>query len=235
MAGESRDGIRVPAPPTIFLIDNSPLHRRRAPTLRPATPLRMWIVTALFKPLAYVSVPYLILKYATETNPTARYCFRVVVYYSALGFCSVWGMIVAVGMSLAGHRLDINWVVARSFYTLAGKMLDIKFIVEGEEHLDVKPAVLVGNHQSGLDILFLGRYAQVLVTIASILTREIDSPPLSCSLPLRGLPRHPGFSRSTRPSWPKKSWRGLRYWVDILRHRVRSLSTEEITRQLCNR
>jgi len=66
-------------------------------------------------------------------------------------------MIVAVGMSLAGHRFDINWVVARSFYTLAGKLLDIKFVVEGEEHLDTKPAVLVGNHQSGLDILLLGR------------------------------------------------------------------------------
>jgi lysophosphatidate acyltransferase len=127
----------------------------------------MWIVTALFKPLAYVSVPYLILKYATDTNPTARYYFRVVVYYSALGFCSVWGMIVAAGMSLAGHRFDINWVVARSFYTLAGKLLDIKFVVEGEEHLDTKPAVLVGNHQSGLDILFLGRYVPFPIALPS--------------------------------------------------------------------
>lgn len=122
----------------------------------------MWIVSALFKPFAYVSVPYLILKYATEGNPTARYYFRVVVYYSTLGFCSVWGMMVAIGMSLAGQRLDINWVVARSFYTLAGKLLDIKFVVEGEEHLDTKPAVLVGNHQSGLDILFLGRYVSLI-------------------------------------------------------------------------
>jgi lysophosphatidate acyltransferase len=133
-----------------------PLRRRQR--RRPSDPLRMWIVTALFKPLAYVSVPYLILKYATDTNPIARYCFRVVVYYSALGLCSVWGMIVAAGMSLAGHRFDINWVVARSFYTLAGKLLDIRFVVEGEEHLDTKPAVLVANHQSGLDILLLGRY-----------------------------------------------------------------------------
>ena len=83
-------------------------------------------------------------------------------------------MIVAVGMSLAGHRFDINWVVARSFYTLAGKLLDIKFVVEGEEHLDTKPAVLVGNHQSGLDILLLGRYAHSITTIAPIPTREID-------------------------------------------------------------
>lgn len=117
----------------------------------------MWIITALLKPLAYVSVPYLILRHITDSNPVARYYFRVVVYYSTLGLCSIWGMVVAVGMSLAGRRLDINWVVARSFATLAGKLLDIKFEVEGEEHLDTKPSVLVGNHQSTLDILFLGR------------------------------------------------------------------------------
>lgn len=134
----------------------------------------MWIVTALFKPLAYVSVPYILLKYATENNPVARYYFRVVVYYSALGLCSVWGMMVAIGMSLVGQRFDINWVVARSFYTLAGKLLDIKFVVEGEEHLDTKPAILVGNHQSGLDILFLGRYVQPTSAIAAIRTCEID-------------------------------------------------------------
>ena len=83
----------------------------------------MWIIIAIFKPLAYISVPYLILKYATNTNQTARCYLRVVVYYSALGFCSTWGMIVAAGMTLAGHRFDIHWVVARSFYTLTGKPL----------------------------------------------------------------------------------------------------------------
>ena len=179
-AGENQGRICALAR-TLPLIDNSPLPldddgRKLA---RPTRLFRMWIVTALFKPLAYVSVPYLILKYATESNPTARYYFRVVVYYSARGFCSIWGMIVAVGMTLAGHRLDINWVVARSFYTLAGKLLDIKFVVEGEEHLDTKPAVLVGNHQSALDIIFLGRY---VLAIAPVPTREID-----CSFPSIGV------------------------------------------------
>jgi len=66
-------------------------------------------------------------------------------------------MIVAVGMSLAGRRFDINWVVARSFYFLGSRLLDIKFVVEGEEHLETRPAILVGNHQSVLDILYIGR------------------------------------------------------------------------------
>lgn len=198
----------------------------------------MWIITALFKPLAYVSVPYLILKYATDTNPIARYYFRVVVYYSALGFCSVWGMIVAAGMSLAGHRFDINWVVARSFYTLAGKLLDIKFVVEGEEHLDTKPAILVGNHQSVLDILFLGRYVPVSIAIAPISTRETDPSSLFVSVARAGLagsPRPLGSSRSMRLSWPRRSLCGLRCWEDTFRHRARSSSTGETTQQPSNR
>ena len=69
-------------------------------------------------------------------------------------------MIVAVGMSLAGRRFDINWVVARSFYFLASRLLDIKFVVEGGEHLETRPAILVGNHQSVLDILYLGRFVR---------------------------------------------------------------------------
>jgi len=117
----------------------------------------MSFVTVLLKPLAYVSVPIFILRSIAQSSPFARYYIRVILYYSTLGLVSAWGVIVAVGMSLAGRRFDINWVVARSFYLLASKIIDIRFVVEGEEHLDIKPAILVGNHQSVVDILYLGR------------------------------------------------------------------------------
>lgn len=117
----------------------------------------MSFLTVLLRPLAYVSVPVFILRSIAQSSPFARYYIRVVLYYSTLGLVSVWGVIVAIGMSLAGRRFDINWVVARSFYLLASKIVDIKFVVEGEEHLDIKPAILVGNHQSVVDILYLGR------------------------------------------------------------------------------
>jgi len=67
------------------------------------------------------------------------------------------GIVVAAAMSLVGRRYDVNWVIARSFYTLAGNVLDIRVEVEGEEHLLTKPAILLSNHQSMLDILFVGR------------------------------------------------------------------------------
>jgi len=67
------------------------------------------------------------------------------------------GIVVAATMSLVGRRYDVNWVIARSFYALAGNVLDIRVEVEGEEHLSTKPAILLSNHQSMLDILFVGR------------------------------------------------------------------------------
>jgi len=196
----------------------------------------MWILTALFKPLAYVSVPYILLKYATENNPVARFYFRVVVYYSALGLCSVWGMVVAVGMSLVGQRFDINWVVARSFYTLAGKLLDIKFVVEGEEHLDTKPAILVGNHQSGLDILFLGRYVQPSPPSehVKLICCPYSFPLTYCVVGRAESPCYAGYSPSMRLSWPRRSLCGLRYWEDTLWHRVRFSWTGETMPQPYN-
>lgn len=60
-------------------------------------------------------------------------------------------------MTVTDRRFDINYVVARSFYFIGRKALGISFIVEGEHHLTGGPAVLIGNHQSMLDILYLGR------------------------------------------------------------------------------
>jgi len=56
-----------------------------------------------------------------------------------------------------GQGVNVNYVTARSFYYLASKAVDITVEVEGEEYLDSRPAVLVGNHQSMVDILVLGR------------------------------------------------------------------------------
>lgn len=65
--------------------------------------------------------------------------------------------ILAAGMSVVGKRFDVNFVVARVFYAVAGNALDLTIEVEGEENLDKTPAVLMMNHQSMLDILVVGR------------------------------------------------------------------------------
>lgn len=117
-------------------------------------------VFSVIKPLAYLSLPVFALHTLSNASPVARYYVRLGLYLSTLGLCSMWGIFVALGMNLIGETYNVNYVVARSFYAIASRALGIKVVVEGEEYLDTRPAVLVGNHQSMLDILYLARYAR---------------------------------------------------------------------------
>ena len=113
---------------------------------------------SLVKPLAYLSLPVFLLRTASNASPLARYYVRLGIYLSTIGAVSLWGVFVSIGMTLAGRRYDINWVIARSFYILSSRFLGITVEVEGEEYLSTRPAVLIMNHQSMLDILVVGRY-----------------------------------------------------------------------------
>ena len=73
---------------------------------------------------------------------------------ATVGSCSI---VIAASMSLIGRPTDVNNVVAWIFYILAGRALDIKVEVEGEENMNTRPAVFMVNHQSILDVLVIGR------------------------------------------------------------------------------
>lgn len=122
-----------------------------------AIPTPSMFLTSLFKPVAYISLPVFIVRWITQQSPLARFWVRVAMYYTALSLTCVWGVLVSIPMSLAGEKLNVNYIVARSFAAFAGRLMEISFEVEGEEYLETRPAILVGNHQSGLDVLFLGR------------------------------------------------------------------------------
>lgn len=123
---------------------------------RPSLPMS-FSIAALLRPFAYLSLPVVALRYAASRSPTLRYYLRLLLYVSTMGLCSIWGVILSITLSIAGNRFNINYYTARSFYYLASRVMDIRFKVQGEEHLDTRPAVIVGNHQSMLDILYLGR------------------------------------------------------------------------------
>jgi len=90
--------------------------------------------------------------------PALEFYMNSFIYVSSLGLLSVWGLILSVVMSPIGQGPNINYLTARSFYYFTSPLLGIRFKVEGEEYLrDTHPAVLVGNHQSMVDILYLGR------------------------------------------------------------------------------
>lgn len=113
----------------------------------------------LLRPVAYASLPLIALQY----SPHGRYYTRNVIYVGALGFVATLSAFLAAGLSLANRRFDVNYVVARTFYAVAGTLVGWRVEVEGEEWLEDtkdgggRPAVLMCNHQSMIDILPLAR------------------------------------------------------------------------------
>ncbi|KAJ1916227.1 1-acylglycerol-3-phosphate O-acyltransferase [Mycoemilia scoparia] len=69
------------------------------------------------------------------------------------------GIAVCPYLWLNGRRADTNWVVARTFAFLTQTFVGVEVIVEQDDYVKNlnKPAVLVGNHQSTLDLCWLGR------------------------------------------------------------------------------
>ncbi|CAD6912197.1 unnamed protein product [Tilletia laevis] len=120
----------------------------------------------------------LLLALLAPRSRKARFYLNVALYTCGLGACSVWGVVVSVVMSLIpGQRLNINKVIARSFYYLTGSLTGIRFVVEGEENFEkARPAVLVGNHQSSIDILYLGRIFPAFAAIMA--KKELKYAPL---------------------------------------------------------
>ncbi|CAO1630531.1 unnamed protein product [Sympodiomycopsis kandeliae] len=118
-----------------------------------------------------VAVAVAALLIASPRSQRARMYLNVALYVSSLGVCSVFGVITSIIMNLIpGQKLNINYVVARTFYYLAGTLCGWRFTVEGEENFaKARPAVLVGNHQTSVDILYLGR---IFPKFASIMAKQ---------------------------------------------------------------
>lgn len=176
----------------------------------------MSVLASIIKPLVYVSLPVFALKTFADSNPFARYYVRVGLYLSTLGVCSIWGVICSITMGIAGRRFDVFYVIARSFYFIASRVIGIRLIVEGEEHLDTRPAVLVGNHQSMLDILYLGRC--VYITQSWSERPDVHSLSHTAVAPRSNLPsdlvescmRPIEYFPVELQSWPRRSCSGRR-------------------------
>lgn len=125
------------------------------------------LLTSIFSTMAVLSKSIsaltagalLLVAVISPRSQRLRFYLNSFIYVAGLGICSVWGIFVSIFLSLVpGQRLNINKVVARSFWRLTSPLVGIKFVVEGEEHFaQARPAVVVGNHQTAMDILYLGR------------------------------------------------------------------------------
>lgn len=87
----------------------------------------------------------------------AGFVRRVIIAYINLVACALFGASSAILLTIVGNKRLSQWVTARSFYYTMKLSTGVTFeIISGAEHLNTtRPAVLVGNHQSALDILML--------------------------------------------------------------------------------
>ncbi|PWW77456.1 1-acylglycerol-3-phosphate O [Tuber magnatum] len=88
---------------------------------------------------------------------TGRFYARILSCYFLLVTCAAYGVLASVALRLVGKVSIAQWTTARAFKNLACPIIGLEFKVENEGALDTRPAVFVSNHQSELDIVFLGR------------------------------------------------------------------------------
>ncbi|CAF9932816.1 1-acyl-sn-glycerol-3-phosphate acyltransferase beta [Imshaugia aleurites] len=102
-------------------------------------------LTSTFFTLSYFSLP------------TASFYARLLASYGCLLLCATYGVIASLALRLVGKHRISQWTVARAFHYTMAWTTGIHFeIVSGQDHLSTRPCVLIGNHQSELDVLLLG-------------------------------------------------------------------------------
>ncbi|ODN95236.1 phosphatidylinositol glycan, class A [Cryptococcus wingfieldii CBS 7118] len=111
------------------------------------------------------------------------YSLRMALYSLLLLTTSFIAVLIGVLCTLTRQRLNTNYYVARTFWHIAGPIIGWKFDVEGEDYLwslsesegggkagkEGRSMVMVGNHQSMVDILYLGR---IFPKHAAIMAKE---------------------------------------------------------------
>ena len=98
--------------------------------------------------------------------PKASFYARLLASYGTLILCAIYGVFASLILRLVGKHRISQWVTARAFHHTMALTTGIHFeIVEGAQYLNTRPCVLIGNHQSELDVLLLGtifpRYCSV--------------------------------------------------------------------------
>jgi lysophosphatidate acyltransferase len=114
------------------------------------------LLYTLYTLLTYLTTTMLLFALSLALPPLAFYV-RCLSSYGSLVFCAGYGVFASLFLRLVGYGRVSQWATARSFKWVMRLTTGVQFdIVEGEEHLATRPAVFVGNHQTELDVLFLG-------------------------------------------------------------------------------
>lgn len=101
-----------------------------------------------------------VLLQATILRRRGGYYYRNFVAMLCLAVSGLYGVFASIALPIFGKGHLINWTVARVHKLLNKRFLDIGANVVGTENLAKhgESAVYVGNHQSVLDVVYLGSF-----------------------------------------------------------------------------
>lgn len=86
-----------------------------------------------------------------------KFVFKSFVFGTLIITCALYGVVASLILRLIGKQEYAQYTVARVFYFTFSNLLGIKITIKHADRLYQRPAVVVANHQSALDILVLGK------------------------------------------------------------------------------
>ena len=106
--------------------------------------------------LAYL-VTVLVLYAASIKFPLAGFGARCLAGYASLIVCALYGVFASLILRLVGYQGLSQWTTARAFKFCMKYAAGVKFVIEDPDNYlnDTRPAVIIGNHQTELDVLML--------------------------------------------------------------------------------
>lgn len=88
---------------------------------------------------------------------TVKFYSKTVLALLTLTTCAIYGVVSSIILRLLGKKELCQWSTARCFYYMFSTLFDIKIEIDHPERLEKLPGIIIGNHQSALDILILGK------------------------------------------------------------------------------
>ncbi|THZ87164.1 1-acylglycerol-3-phosphate O [Aureobasidium pullulans] len=104
-----------------------------------------------------VSIPTLHLLASVTHMPVLSFAARSIASFSALIFCACYGVAASIVLRLVGYGGLSQWTTARAFKWTMWTLTGVEFnVTDKYGGLKVRPGILIGNHQTELDVLMLG-------------------------------------------------------------------------------